>query len=96
MSDEKNNTESTSPKMPIWVLMAFSSIQKRKHAIMLIWSCVIFTVYCLPFVNFIDNEIVATLFLIDDWSWIAMMIPMCIWYVLSLQWMDKNDAWEKS
>lgn len=90
MSDTNNVT----PKMPIWVLLAFSSIHKRKHATILIWASVLFTLYCLPLVKFIDNEIVSTLFLIDDWSWIAMMIPICIWYVLSLRWMDQNNAWE--
>ena len=92
-----NETNKTAPKkMPIWVLLAFSSIQKRKSAIMLIWASIIFTIYCLPWVNFINNEIVITLFLIDDWSWIAMMIPICLWYLLSLRWMDQNEAWESS
>ncbi len=91
MSEENQ----TSVKMPIWVLLAFSSIQKRKHAIILIWASVIFTLYCIPLVNFIDNEIISTLFLIDDWSWITMMIPISIWYILSLRWMDQNQGWEQ-
>ena len=92
-----NDENKTTPiKMPIWVLLAFSSIQKRKHALILIWACLLFTLYCLPFANFTNNELVATLFLIDDWSWIAMMIPICIWYILSLRWMDQNQAWESS
>lgn len=86
--------QDTSTKMPLWVLLAFSSIHKRKHAIILIWACILFTVYCLPWANFINNELIATVFLIDDWSWIAMMVPICLWYVLSLRWMDKNSAWE--
>ena len=85
----------TSPKMPIWVLLAFSNLHKRKHAIILIWASILFTLYCLPLVKFVDNDIVSTLFLIDDWSWIAFMIPISIWYLLSLRWMDKNDAWEQ-
>ena len=85
----------TSPKkMPIWVLLAFSSIHKRQHAIILIWASILFTLYCLPWVNFIQNEMVAALFLIDDWSWIAMMVPICLWYFLSLRWMDNHTAWE--
>lgn len=87
-------SESTNTKMPIWVLLAFSSIQKRKHAIILIWASILFTLYCLPLVKFTNNELVATLFMIDDWSWLAMMVPICIWYILSLRWMDKNNAWE--
>ncbi|VAW54634.1 hypothetical protein MNBD_GAMMA06-512 [hydrothermal vent metagenome] len=91
-----SNTENTSSKkMPFWVLLAFSSIQKRKHAIILIWASILFALYCLPLVKFTDNALIATLFLIDDWSWIAMMVPICIWYILSLRWMDNNAAWEK-
>ena len=86
--------ETVTKKMPIWVLLAFSSIHKRKHAIILVWASILFSLYCLPLVTFFDNEIIAKLFLIDDWSWLAMMIPICIWYILSLRWMDKNDAWE--
>lgn len=92
----KNSNEETSTKMPLWVLLAFSSINKRKHAIILIWACILFTFYCLPWMNFTDNETVSTLFLIDDWSWLAMMLPICLWYVLSLRWMDKNNAWEST
>ena len=92
-----NDTNKTAPKkMPIWVLLAFSSIQKRKSAIMLIWASIIFTIYCLPWANYINNEIVVTLFLVDDWSWVAMMIPVCIWYFLCLRWMDHNKAWGSS
>ncbi len=90
-----NNSNNESPvKMPLWVLLAFSSIQKRKHAIILIRACILFTLYCLPWMTFTDNEIVQTLFLIDDWSWLAMMIPICAWYILSLRWMDHNNAWQ--
>jgi len=85
--------KSTPPKMPFWVLLAFSSIQKRKHAILLIWASILFTLYCLPWPTFTANETVSRFFLIDDWSWIAMMIPISLWYILCLRWMDKNKAW---
>jgi hypothetical protein len=89
-----NDLNKSNPKkMPLWVLLAFSSIQKRKSALILIWASIIFTAYCLPWVTFINNELVSTLFLIDDWSWVAMMIPICIWYILSLRWMDTNNGW---
>ena len=88
--------DTVTKKMPIWVLLAFSSIHKRKHAMILIWASIIFCLYCLPLVTFSDNEIVAKLFFIDDWSWVAMMIPICIWYLLSLRWMDQNNAWEST
>jgi len=79
--------------MPLWVFLAFSSIETRKMALILTWSCVIFSVYCIPWVNYTDNTLVSTIFLIDDWSWLAMMIPLCLWYWLSLRWLDKNAAW---
>lgn len=86
----------TSTKLPIWVLLAFSSIQKRKSAIRLILASVIFTIYCLPWANFVNHELILKLFVIEDWSWVAMMIPVNIWYLLSLRWMDKNEAWENA
>jgi hypothetical protein len=89
--NDSNNTEPK--KMPVWVLLAFSSIHKRKHAIILIWASIIFALYCLPWAHFTNNETVSTLFIIDDWSWIAMMTPICLWYILCLRWMDNNNAW---
>lgn len=80
----------------MWVLLAFSSIHKRKHAMLLIWACITFTVYCLPWSTLINNEVVSSLFLIDDWSWIAMMAPICLWYVMALRWMDRNGCWEQA
>ena len=91
-----NIKNSSQKKMPVGVLLAFSSIHKRKHAIILIWSSIIFSLYCLPWATLIKNDIVSMLFLIDDWSWIAMMIPICIWYILSLRWMDNNNGWEQA
>ena len=86
--------DSTQKKMPLWVLLAFSSIHKRKHAIILIWASIIFAIYCLPWGSFIDSKLLSEIFLIEDWSWIAMMLPICLWYILSLRWMDNNKAWE--
>jgi len=89
-----NESKDTTSNMPFWVLLAFSSLHKRKHALILIWSCILFTLYSFPWATFIENEFVAAFFLIDDWSWIAMMIPVCFWYLLSLRWMDNNNGWE--
>ncbi len=80
--------------MPLWVFLAFSSIETRKGACILICACAIFTLYCLPWALFFPGiDWVGTLFLIDDWSWIAMMVPMLAWYFLSLRWVDKNGGW---
>ncbi len=56
----------------------------------------LFSVYCIPWNLISDNslgELGKQILLIDDWSWIAMMAPMTLWYILSLIWMDKNDGW---
>ncbi len=83
--------------MPMWVFLAFSSINTRKGALILIWSCVLFTLYCVPWpLFFAEPAWVRQVFLIDDWEWLAMMVPMVLWYYLSLRWVDKHDEWEGS
>ena len=85
--EKKENT-------PIWVFLAFSSIKTRKGALILFWSSLIFGLYCIPWGNFFINaEWIAKIFLIDDWSWAAMMFPMCVWYWLGIKWADKNAVW---
>jgi hypothetical protein len=81
-------------KTPIWVTMAYANIHTRKMALMLVISCAIFALYCVPWVLFSKNAMVAKLFLINDWSWVAMMLPMTIWYWVSLKWVDKHSGWE--
>jgi len=81
---------------PLWVFLAFSAIETRKGALLLIWACALFTIYCLPWNIITDGalgEFGKLIFLIDDWSWIAMMLPMTLWYFISLKWMDKHDGW---
>lgn len=80
--------------MPIWVFLAFSSIEKRTHALWLIRACVIFAFYCIPWALLFPLQTnLGKLFLIHDWSWFAMMLPIVMWYWLSLRWLDKNSAW---
>ena len=82
--------------MPMWVMLAFSNIRTRKGALLLILFSVIFTLYCLPWSVLVPEPAwLAKIFLIDDWSWVAMMVPVVIWYWLCLRWMDKNSAWEQ-
>ena len=59
----------------------------------MLWACLIFSIYSIPWVLFTDSGWVATVFLIDDWSWIAMKVPIMLWYWLSLKWVDRNSAW---
>ena len=81
-------------KTPLWVFLALSSIETRRGALLLIWSSIVFTLYCLPWSTFfVGNEWVAKLFLISDWEWFAMMLPMTVWYWASMRWVDKNGGW---
>jgi len=76
---------------PLWVFLAFSSIETRMRALLLLRAYLIIFIYCIPWVLFIaDSGWVATLFLIDDWSWIAMMAPVVLWYWMSLRRVDRN------
>jgi hypothetical protein len=53
--------------MPLWVFLAFSSINTRKGALILISSCVVFSLYCIPWNHFfINQEWVGKVFLIDE------------------------------
>jgi hypothetical protein len=79
---------------PLWVFLAFSSIETRKGALLLLWASLVFSIYSFPWVLFFaDSGWVTTLFLIDDWSWIAMMAPVMAWYWMSLRWVDRNAGW---
>ena len=83
--------------MPIWVFLAFSSIGTRKGALTLIWACAAFTVYCVPWsLLFTGSGWVVNVFMIEDWSWVAMMVPITFWYWLSLRWVDNHSGWENT
>ena len=82
---------------PLWVFLAFSAIETRKGALLLIWSCVAFSIYCIPWVLLLGEtlgEFGKQVLLIDDWEWLAMMIPLTLWYFISLIWMDKHGGWD--
>jgi hypothetical protein len=82
-------------KMPIWVFFAFSSINTRKAALILVWGCLLFSIYCIPWpALFANQDWIGKIFLIDDWSWVAMMVPVTFWYWMSLRWVDNNSGWE--
>jgi hypothetical protein len=83
--------------MPLWVYLAFSSISTRKGALALIGVSVVFSFYCIPWSRFISGQgWVTKIFLIDDWSWFAMMVPVTCWYWISIKWLDKNSGWAGS
>jgi hypothetical protein len=80
-------------KMPLWVYLAFSSIHTRKGALWLIGFSVAFSIYCVPWSRlFVSSDWVSRIFLINEWSWFAMMIPMTLWYWISLRWIDNNHV----
>ena len=80
--------------MPIWVYLAFSSIATRKGALLLISACVVFSIYCIPWsLFFASQDWIVKIFLIKDWSWFAMMVPITFWYWISLRWIDNNSGW---
>jgi hypothetical protein len=82
--------------IPMWVYLAFSSITARKGALILIWSSLAFSLYCIPWDHlFPAQQWVGRVFLIDGWSWFAMMIPVTAWYWLALRWMDRRALWVK-
>jgi len=79
--------------MPIWVFLAFSSINSRKGALWLIGLSVAFSIYCVPWNQlFVNADWVSRIFLIHDWF--AMMVPMTLWYWISLKWIDNNQGWK--
>jgi hypothetical protein len=81
--------------IPMWIFLAFSSIKSRKGALLLIWSCVAFSIYCIPWsLTFTRQEWIQEIFLIEDWSWFAMMLPITLWYWSSLRWVDRNSKWQ--
>ncbi len=81
-------------KRPLWVHLAFSGISRRRTALWLTWGCALFTLYCLPWAELLPGpDWLARLFLVHDWSWFAMMVPMTGWYWLGLRWMDRHRAW---
>lgn len=82
---------------PIWVFLAFSSIETRRGAMRLIWASVIFALYCLPWPLFFSTQdLFINQILIEDWSWFAMMVPVIAWYWFSLRWMDTHAGWDVS
>ena len=68
--------------MPLWVFLGLSSIETRKGALILFWSCFIFTIICIPLSYYLK-----------DWSWLAVMILCSLWYWLCIRWVDKNHIW---
>ena len=83
--------------MPIWVYLAFSSVKTRKGALWVIGTNVAFSIYCIPWCRlFSKQDWIVKIFLINNWNWFAIMIPIIFWYWISLRWIDNNSRWADS
>ncbi len=85
---------SSSPQRPLWVDMALSVIEKRKHAIWLIIATALFIPFFVPWRLYMDQPIFETwLFMADNWWYTAAVIAMLVYYLAAFRWMDKAKAW---
>ena len=95
MSEDDKGKEQATERNPLWVDLVFSMTPKRVQALWLIASSAIFTLYCVPWVLFFpENATVETVFKISGWDWLALMVPVMLWYFAALFWMDKNKRWQ--
>jgi hypothetical protein len=94
--ETKNRIMKKQDNTPMWVYLAFASVETRRGALLIIWLNVLFAIYCLPWSQFItDVGWVRKVFLIDGWLWFVVMAAMTLWYWVSLKWIDRNEAWSK-
>jgi len=82
--------------MPLWVRLAFSNVESRKVALYFVYASAVFSIYCFPWPRYFMAAEAFKSFLIEDWSWFAMMVPTTMWYWMSLRWLDRNAAWVDS
>lgn len=80
---------------PLWVQLAWGNVGTRKLAMWMIFICIIFGFYCIPWTQYTNHPLVAKLSLINDWSWALSMMPLTIWYWVAARWVDKHDGWER-
>jgi hypothetical protein len=69
--------------MPLWVFLGLMNIETRKGAKILYWSSFAFALFCIPLSWYLN-----------DWWWLGIMVPIVIWYGLSIQWVDKHSLWD--
>ena len=71
--------------MPLWVFLGLMSIETRKGAMALLWSCILFGIACVPMMFYFSEWV--------DWTWVAMMAVFSVWYWLCIRWVDANAGW---
>jgi hypothetical protein len=69
--------------MPLWVFLGLLNIETRKGASILFWSSLAFALFCIPLSWYLD-----------DWWWFGIMLPIVIWYGLSIRWVDNHSLWD--
>lgn len=93
--------------MPHWVFFGLSSINTRKGALILFWSCFMFGLACIPFSPALSwlpatgpgcfacgVVAIPASYHLDDWSWVGLTFIVALWYWLCIRWIDKNSTWE--
>ena len=79
---------------PQWVYLAFATIETRRGALWMVWCNVLFSVYCIPWSQYIkDGSWIRKIFLVEGWLWFAVMVAITLWYWAALKWIDRNHAW---
>ena len=69
--------------MPLWVFLGLMNIETRKGARILFWSSFAFALICIPLSWYLN-----------DWWWFGIMLPVVVWYGLSIRWVDRHSLWE--
>ena len=69
--------------MPLWVFLGLMTIETRKGAMILFWCSFAFALFCIPLSWYLN-----------DWWWFGIMLPISIWYLLSIKWVDRHALWD--
>lgn len=77
--DKKDN-------MPMWVFLGLMNIYTKKGAFVLLSSCILLGLICVPLAIYEMYTV--------DWTWVAMMAAISLWYWLCIKWVDKHSAWQ--
>ena len=72
--------------MPVWVFLGLMNIYTKKGAVVLLSTCILFALICVPLAIYEMYTV--------DWSWVAMMAAISVWYWLCIKWVDKHSEWE--
>lgn len=81
--------------MPMWVFFGLSSINSRKGAMWLVWSCFVCSILFMPWVSLIPGiNFIPESVKLDNWDWAVPTFLITLWYWLCVRWVDKHSSWE--